>query len=294
MRRLGWTLALLGPVLLATAGSAPAATTLGNSTFTPNGMCGAVGTYAQIASPEGQFAAPSSGVITSWSFSAGASAPTSLKLTVVRAAGGTSFTTIAQSEPRAMLANQVNTFATRLVVGVGDVLGFYAGPGNSFQCNRPTAPGAGYVFGFTANDPAVGSSDTYNSGPDVEYSLSVQLEPDADGDGFGDESQDSCPQDAAAHTVPCPDRTAPNTFITERPEKKTRKRTATFEFDSSESGSIFECSVDAGAFAPCSSPHTLLVRRGQHTFRVRATDAAGNADSTPADKTWKVTRKRRK
>jgi len=294
MRRLGRALAVLGPMLLATAGPAPAATTIGDSTFTPSGTCNGIGTYAQIASPGGQFAAPSAGIITSWTFGAGTTPATSLEFKVLRAAGGDSFITIAESEPRAMLANQANTFPTRLVVGAGDVIGFFAGPGVAFACNRPTTPGAGYVVGTTGSDLAVGSGGSYNSAPDLEFAVSAQLEPDADGDGFGDESQDSCPLDTAAQAVPCPDRAAPNTFITERPEKKTTKKTATFEFDSSESGSSFACSVDGGAFKPCSSPHTILVRRGKHTFGVRATDAAGNADSTPAEKAWKVTRKKRK
>ena len=30
------------------------------------------------------------------------------------------------------------------------------------------------------------------------------IEPDADNDGFGDETQDKCPQSAALHTSPCP------------------------------------------------------------------------------------------
>jgi hypothetical protein len=38
----------------------------------------------------------------------------------------------------------------------------------------------------------------------------------------------------------------------------------------------------------------VTVKRGKHTFSVRATDQAGNVDATPATDTWKVKRKKRK
>jgi hypothetical protein len=85
----------------------------------------------------------------------------------------------------------------------------------------------------------------------------------------------------------------PETTITAKPRKQTRKRSATFEFASDEPGSTFECSLDAAAFAACSTPHALTkLKRRKHTFQVRATDAAGVVDPTVAERRWKV-RKRR-
>jgi hypothetical protein len=87
----------------------------------------------------------------------------------------------------------------------------------------------------------------------------------------------------------------PETTITKGPKPKTRNRNATLEFVSDEPGSSLECSLDGqSAFRPCSSPLTVRVRRGKHTFQVQATDAAGNVDSTPATYDWKVKRKRKK
>jgi hypothetical protein len=85
------------------------------------------------------------------------------------------------------------------------------------------------------------------------------------------------------------DTTPPNTTITSGPSGGTNDRTPTFGFSSSEAGSSFQCRVDSGSFATCSSPHTTAqLADGSHTFQVRATDAAGNTDSTPASRTFTV------
>ena len=54
-------------------------------------------------------------------------------------------------------------------------------------------------------------------------------------------------------------------------------------FTASEAGGSFECSLDSPTFTPCTSPQTLSLTQGAHTFRVRALDALGNADPTPAE-----------
>ncbi|MBE2317755.1 tandem-95 repeat protein [Solirubrobacter sp. CPCC 204708] len=83
--------------------------------------------------------------------------------------------------------------------------------------------------------------------------------------------------------VPQPDTTAPNTTITAAPAATGDDTTPTFAFSANEGGARFECRVDSGAFAPCTSPHTTAaLATGAHTFDVRAVDAAGNADASPA------------
>jgi hypothetical protein len=90
------------------------------------------------------------------------------------------------------------------------------------------------------------------------------------------------------------DTSAPDTTITAAPAALVHATTATyaatFAFMSSEPGSTFECRMDTGAFAACSSPKTYNVAPGGHTFAVRAIDAAGNIDPTPATRTFTYAR----
>jgi len=92
-------------------------------------------------------------------------------------------------------------------------------------------------------------------------------------------------------TVTC---VAPNTTITKAPKPKIKtdanKVRVKFKFSSSDTGSTFECKLDKGAYKACSSPKSYKVKPGKHTFRVRATDAFGNVDSTPAKKKFRVLR----
>jgi len=65
---------------------------------------------------------------------------------------------------------------------------------------------------------------------------------------------------------------------------------ATATFSSNEAGSSFECNLDnAVSWKACSSPqqYTNLVN-GSHTLKVRAKDAAGNTDQSPATKTFTI------
>jgi hypothetical protein len=62
---------------------------------------------------------------------------------------------------------------------------------------------------------------------------------------------------------------------------------------SSRQVSGFQCKLDAGAFVPCTSPYTVRVKKGKHTFQVQAIDQAGNVGS-PATDTWKRKKKRKR
>jgi hypothetical protein len=75
----------------------------------------------------------------------------------------------------------------------------------------------------------------------------------------------------------------PDTTIVSGPPGVTTNASPTFAFASPVAGVTFQCSLDDGAFAACASPFTAPpLAAGDHTFAVRAVDAAGNADPTPA------------
>jgi hypothetical protein len=85
------------------------------------------------------------------------------------------------------------------------------------------------------------------------------------------------------------DTSSPDTTITSHPRVNSNDSSPTFEFRSSDRGSRFECRLDGGSWRRCSSPKTYQgLASGQHVFRVRARDPAGNVDRTPASWTWTI------
>ena len=93
------------------------------------------------------------------------------------------------------------------------------------------------------------------------------------------------PETATTSAPAPPDTTAPETSLWEdHPDG----RTAVFSFSADEAAS-FSCSLDGGAWTSCASPTTYSdLGSGWHTFAVRATDASGNVDATPAETDWKA------
>jgi len=87
------------------------------------------------------------------------------------------------------------------------------------------------------------------------------------------------------------DTVAPVSLVTSGPDSFTNQTSASLGFDGADSGSgvdFFECSIDGGGFSPCTSPFTASgLAEGEHTLLVRATDHAGNVEST-ASRTWSV------
>ena len=85
------------------------------------------------------------------------------------------------------------------------------------------------------------------------------------------------------------DTAAPDTTITGLPPNPSNSTDASFTFTSSETGATFECKLDDGAYETCDSPRDYTgLGDGGHTFYVRATDAAGNPDPTPATYAWVI------
>lgn len=88
-----------------------------------------------------------------------------------------------------------------------------------------------------------------------------------------------------------PDTIAPQTTLTKAPAK-VRGKSATFAFDAGEPAA-FRCTVDAQQPKPCTSPTKLTrLKRGRHLFTVAAVDAAGNVDPTPAERRFRVVKRK--
>lgn len=69
------------------------------------------------------------------------------------------------------------------------------------------------------------------------------------------------------------DTTVPTVLITARPHAVTTRTNGDFEFETNKSGFTFQCSLDGGAPAACSSPAALTgLAAGDHTFHVDALD----------------------
>ena len=140
-----------------------------------------------------------------------------IRLKVGRPAGGDSYTTIGESDYEAPVANTLNTYPTRIPVKAGDLIGFaFSGSGPCIE-----APVPGYGARFVNADPTVGTTSLFGSEGALRLAIAATLEPDADRDGFGDETQDGCPTQAATHGA------CSNRFSFGKLKRKRKKGTAT-------------------------------------------------------------------
>lgn len=85
------------------------------------------------------------------------------------------------------------------------------------------------------------------------------------------------------------DSGAPDTTITSNPPNLDNNIAPTFTFSSPDPLATFECQLDGGGFAACTTPlHYVGLSAGSHTFEVRAVDVVNNVDPTPASFTWMI------
>jgi len=98
----------------------------------------------------------------------------------------------------------------------------------------------------------------------------------------------SCSSSAAVYVE---DSTPPATRITLGPGVKTRARSPVFRFTDAteEPGTSFFCKLDKWGWRPCQTPWRVpRVGRKAHLVRVKAVDAAGNAEAIGAQRRFKV------
>jgi hypothetical protein len=136
-------------------------------------------------------------------------------------------------------------------------------------------------YSGSATSPGIRFNGTFNAPQEARGVLSLRL------------AFPSCTSEEVSWTartsVPPRDETPPQTKIKSGPKGATHSTKATFKFSSSEAGSKFQCKLDGKAWSSCKSPKTYKnLKPGKHTFKVRARDAAGNADQSPAKRSWHV------
>jgi hypothetical protein len=277
-------------LVLALPASASAATEIG-ATFDPGtSSCGNF--LLQSVSPAGDsYAVPSAGVITSWSYQASTETGR-LKLKVAEPEGGNVFTIVGESAVESAEANTLNTFQTRIPVDALDVIGLTPVTAG-LPCVRGMAAGYSYSAFVMAPDLPPGQAGTFNPPvAGIQIDIAAVVEPDADGDGFGDETQDRCPGASGTDdgcVPPPPDTDPPQTEITKGAPNKLDKHKVKFKFTSDEPGSTFECKIDKKPYKPCTSPRKVKrLDDGKHKFKVVATDEAGNTDPSAAKDKFKV------
>jgi hypothetical protein len=192
--RAGLAAVFAASLLLAVPAASPAATTIGQDLGgagkpTKSLVCSSCTAVMRLEQPS-----PVSGVITRWRV-ATATFGDSVTLRVLRvesAFDGTS-TGIATGAPQ-ILSLPLNTFTSRLPIKAGETIGLNTG-GDPQVVIENGAKGT-----ITRISPILGDGETRGPGGFVNgngaLALNADVEPDADGDGFGDETQDGCPSDA--------------------------------------------------------------------------------------------------
>ncbi len=232
MRRFGLAIASMittGALSLLTAIPAAAATEVG-TTFDPGtSSCGNM-LLQSVSPPADSYAAPFSGVVTSWSYQA-SEGPVQLKLKVANPEVGNSFTIVGESAVQTATANSLNTFPARISVQTGDVIGLTPVT-IGLPCIRVMA-GYSYSAYVMGSDVPPGTTATFNPPAPNQIDISAVLEADADGDGFGDETQDQCPGTSGPNDG-CPS----NTIVFGKLKRDKQKGTATLTVVTPGSGTL--------------------------------------------------------
>jgi hypothetical protein len=158
--------------------------------------------------------------------------------------------------------------------------------------NCPTSYNLFATSGAASGSNTVVGTPVFTGGSSPTTYSGYQLASNSPGKANASDGADRGIRTSGSPPPPPPppgDTTAPETTITSGPTGTTTDSTPTFAFSSSEAGSTFECRLDAGAYVACTSPKAYSgLSTGSHSFSVRAKDAAGNVDASPATRSWTI------
>ena len=295
LRRVRPALWIAAALCVALPAPASGAVTIGsnlNGVAAGETACGSGCTFAHGALPpastaSGGLLAPIDGVVVLWRIKVGASAtPVALRIT----RPGNSNTRIGVGTGPIVTpdTNAISPFAVRVPIQAGDAIGIDCCMGGFLAAFAANADADTRDFGASGPLPDGGDLSGSASRDNTELLINAEIEPDADSDGYGDETQDGCPTRPGDGR--CPETDPPQTTITRGAPNKLDAHKVKFEFKSSEEReATFECKLERKPFKPCSSPKKIKhLDKGKHRFKVRAIDAEGNVDPSPAKDKFKV------
>jgi hypothetical protein len=194
------------------AGSADAATQIGKVVVdpTPGAGCMFCATAQLTVNPSATYAMPTDGVLTSWRFRANGQAGTAHLRVYRPAATPGQFELVAKTPDHPFALDEEATVPARVPVKADDRIGVgVAGPAGVVLTSDYNDHTGAFDF-FAPVGSVAGTSPTGGH----RVNIAATLEPDADKDGFGDESQDGCPSDPATRATcaappPAVDTSAP-------------------------------------------------------------------------------------
>ncbi len=163
-------------------------------------------------------AAPFDGVVVRWRVLAAPAG--SYRVRVLGPAGGSAYSVLGSSAAESVASapfGTITTFETRLSIPAGGYVALLPPPFKTQPFRDPALSGSTYV---QPNDAPDGSVISVGSWTPVagELFYDADIEPDADRDGFGDVSQDSCPADDATQDS-CPQLPGPVVPVDDPPER---------------------------------------------------------------------------
>ena len=256
-----------------------AATSIGQlDPGTPTGSCLGVSSWVQSAEagPPSYVVPAGRWVIVSWSHRANSAAGRELGVRIWRAtATPGSYTLVGAGALRTLTPGGINTLYERITVAGGDILGLRVGNppgtfpdlGGGASCGFTAGAGDSIRYGVAANEQPPGSTSALAALlPAYRLNVTARLEADADSDGYGDETQDSCPGTAGSASGCVPPAPAPAKDTTPPTAKLNARR------DSIRDGRVAVW-VTATEAAAVTAKGTLGIASQASTHRLRTASA---------------------
>ncbi len=180
--------------------SASAASQFGNVCTAKGGAPPATWTQLSNESSGLPITAPINGVLTSWKVDSGLPASLQEQLKILRPSGKPNEFRVIGEQPAQSIPEGEDVFEARIPVQAGDRLALYSKEAVPLCTPAKTGDIAGFFPGDLLSTDA---ANPFGENAQLRVPVSAIVEPDVDGDGFGDETQDKCPQSAAFQTE-CP------------------------------------------------------------------------------------------